>query len=98
MGDPFEDVMGPLGVLRTRIEGALAGCGLQAVHVAVAPGPVLDGPHEVQILATLAEAPPAEDEDFNRVLREARDAELDRRTERARDELKNILKDPGGFL
>lgn len=99
MSDPFVEVMEPLRVLRQRVEAAGAACGLKVVHVGVVPGAMTEGPHEVQILAILADEPPVtDDSEFRQVLQAARDAELDERAQAVHDELQSHLKNPGGFL
>jgi hypothetical protein len=99
MSDPFETVMVPLAVLRDETAKVFTNHGLVLRLFSVAPGPGVDGPHEVQMVASLAEeAPPATDPDFERVVAEARDAEVRQRADAARDELKKRLNDPGGIL
>lgn len=98
MNDPFVDIMDPLRILRERVEGALAALGLRAVHVGVVPGTNTEGPHELQILATLAGDGPADDKEFDELMRHVRDDDLDRRAAEARTELEQRMKRDGGFL
>jgi hypothetical protein len=99
VADPFVEIMDPLRVLRGRIEAVFADHGLKAVHVGIVPGTSTEGPHEVQVLATLADVPPAADDaEFDRLMREARDVELDERAEQARLDLERNMKTEGGFL
>jgi hypothetical protein len=98
MDDPFVDVMDPLRVLRERVESTLATHGLRAVHVGVVPGTSTEGPHELQILATIAGDGPTNDEEFNELMKHARDDDLDRRAAEARTELEQRMKRDGGFL
>lgn len=99
MSDPFVDVMGPLGVLRTRVEETFAEHGLRVVHVGIVPGADLEGPHEVQILAILADEPPgADDKEFMQLLKASRDAELDQRAAEARNDLQRQMKNPDGGI
>jgi hypothetical protein len=99
MSDPFVDVMGPLGVLRERIEAVFAERGLRAVHVGIVPGAATDGPHEVQVLALLADDPPPDtDDEFKQVINQARDAEVSERARAAFDDLQARLRGGKGFL
>lgn len=99
MGDPFVDVMGPLRTLCERVDGVLAGAGLQMVRVAVTPGHIPDGPHEIQMVAVLGgDHPPPSDDGFDAVVTAARDVELDERATAALDELRRRLHEGGDFL
>lgn len=92
--------MGPLGTLRERIEETFAKHGLTVQHFAVMPGTSTEGPHETQILATLGPSSTdvVDDGEFDRVVTEARDAELEQRSMQARFDLERRLKGNGGFL
>lgn len=102
MTDAYEQSMGPLARLRHRISAILAERGLALLEMSVAPGTTADGPHELHILAMLADAVPREqkphDDGFDEVLRQARDADLERQTQEAIEQLRQELRDDGGFL
>lgn len=98
MSDGFETVMGPLGAVRDRAREVLAGHGLDLKVFAVLPGAGIEGPHEVQMVVTLADDGAPATEDFERVVAEAHEAEVRARADRARDDLRQRLKGTGGFL
>lgn len=99
MGDPFVEIMDPLRVLRERVEATFASHGLKALHVGIVPGTSTCGSHEVQILATLADKPPpVADDEFDRLMKDARDSDLDQRAEQVRRDLERHMKTEGGFL
>lgn len=99
MDDPFVEIMGPLGVLRQRTVEVFARHGLKVEHFAVAPGAATEGPHEVHVVASLAdnnEVP--DDPEFGRVMREAQDADIESKSQEALSNLRQRLANPGGFL
>lgn len=99
MSDAFEAVLGPLVNVRAQVGKVLADHGLALNVFAVLPGAGVEGPHEVQLVATLGDGePPRVDEDFERVVGEAREAEVRARADDARNELHEHLKGSGGFL
>lgn len=98
MNDPFVEVMDPLRILRERIEATLAEHGLRAAHIGIVPGATTDGPHEVQILAILAGDKPQGPDEFERVVQEAREADIDQRNAKALEALRRNLRGGSGFL
>lgn len=98
MDDPFVRIMDPLRTLRLRIEETFAEHGLHVTHVGFVPGTDTEGPHEVQVLARLADERPESDESFRRVLREAHEAETNQKATQALDELRDQLRGGKGFL
>lgn len=101
--DPFETVLGPLMKLRAAVAEEFALRGLRVIEFTVGPGPDVDGPHVVHVLAVRAdgEAPPSGgndgDEAFEEVLRSATLAERERLYEDTRSSLEDRMRD-GGLL
>jgi hypothetical protein len=98
MSDPFVEFMDPLRVLRERIEAAFTECGLKPMHVGIVPGTSTDGPHEIHMLAVLADETPPADDGFEQVLADARDADTEERAKAALDDLQDRLRGSKGFL
>jgi hypothetical protein len=100
MVDPFVEIMAPLVVLRERVTEVFARHGLRVVHMSVTPGESVEGPHELIVVAPLTPdgAKQEGDEAFDRVLREAAEAEVQHKADAALNDLKDNLRKPGGFL
>lgn len=103
-GDPFVEVLGPVRQIRQTVSDEFARHGLLLVEFVLSPSPDTDGPHMVHILAVPAgnEVPIDDDSDgreaFEEVIRSAREAELNRQHEQARESLLERLGKDDGFL
>jgi hypothetical protein len=98
VADNPETVFGPLLRLRARVEELAARRGLRLTRFVVEPATEGRG-HEVTFVVVLVstETPTADDE-FERVIFEAHEAEIERRSQRTLDDLRRRLDDQGGFL
>jgi hypothetical protein len=86
-----------LGLLRQRVTGVLADHGLALWQFLLMPDD--DGVVGVHIVAGLAQDEnPKSDDDFNRVIASAAQAEVDERAQRSIEELTERLRRNGGFL
>lgn len=94
---PDADPLGPLIRLRQQVESELAQRGLHLEYLSVTPAAAEGGRHEVQLMATLAGTPPTQpiDDGFEDVLRGARAAEVERRTQETIDDLKRRMGNDG---
>lgn len=97
MADSPENVFGPLLSLRARVEEVVARRGLRLVRFVVEP--VVDGSHEVTLIVVLASTETSSvDDEFERVLFEAQQAEVEQRSQQTLDDLRRRLDEQGGFL
>ena len=99
----FEEVLGPLAVLRARVTEVMARHGLQVLALTVVPGDSAAGPHGLNVAVVLAPEPGTEttselNAEFERVLYEASQAELEKQSTEALDDLRRRLDDQRGFL
>jgi hypothetical protein len=102
VADNPETVFGPLLRLRARVEELAARRGLRLTRFVVEPAIEGRG-HEVTFVVVLASTEmPTErstaDDEFERVIFEAHEAEIERRSQQTLDDLRRRLDDQGGFL
>lgn len=97
MADTPEGVFGPLLRLRARVEEVATRRGLRLVRFMVEP--TNDGSHEVTFVVVLASMEtPSIDDEFERVLFEAHEADVEQQSKLALDDLRRRLDEQGGFL
>lgn len=97
MADSPDSTFGPLLRLRGRVEEVAARRGLRLVRFVVEPN--TDGSHEVTLVVVLASTETSSvDDDFERVLFEAHQADVEQQSKQTLDDLRRRLDDQGGFL
>ena len=96
MNDASPSVPDALAALRRRIDGIMDDHGLSVLEVAVAPQ--AEGSHEIHIIVAAADSEPNESEEFDAVIRSARDADIERHASEAEAALQRRLEEGEGFL
>lgn len=105
---PKPNPLAPLAKLRDRVAAAARAKGLVLQQFVVVPGNDPEGPHRAQVVLLLDEdwKPEAEpettaDPDFDRVMREAEEAEREaaaRKVQEGLESLRSDLQKPGGGI